>query len=985
MEFQDYLRSQDVQTGDQARRVASLRPILYVGLGGLGCTVVRRLKKEVEKLVPEHINGFAFLGMDTYPQPLQDALTLNEYVPLSIGVDPNEASRTQPHYLGWYRELVGSYRARNIQTGADRTRVVGRLAFRNDATFQDFLGKLSLAADKLNTFRKDFAVGIPLKVYIISTLAGGTGSGCLLDVLFVTGKFFRDVVGADFPYQGILVTPDVLSGEVPTGRIPELFANTYATLKEIHTFFASDPKIVLDYDEGRFQRLRLESVLLPDPLHLIGNKNEAGTAVAGKIEELSDIIVSYLLSEVQTPMEDQSGQPKVQDKENTYFDAGGRDDMPRAFSSFGVVRTGFPADVIENLFSLRLIQATLSEELRESTDFFHHISTWLDSHNLKESGEDQLQDRIKNETGRDYLVASVDARGNILQPGYKYDKLVGKCKQYQKEMEKALENDKQKMIDEKGKPIITGLVSSVQEAFDSLLRQKSLGEATLFLQKLEEALKCHREALKQEITECRGGLIKLEKEVELSIQGVEGAIAGFWGRKRRVADAISDFEARLESSLNQRIDFWIKEKGDEIYAKLLEKCKALKDEYKIVLDALKGRLKLVEANIIRENLMLDQMADIGKRGPGNRFSLIDSKRAGDLYKELVEPDNSAAIGRIRGQWLDGGQIQDTKSNFEQWLGSVSPNILTSEITPKLATLNFTSVFERFYRDDTSKKRIFQDLQNLSSPLLWLDPNRKESNYDSYWIIAAHPKLKTEFINKYEAYLPGQGRIYAYFDSPHEIILYQLKFGYTVHSHRGLKAYEADYDRLHEKYRKGKAEKKPVKPIHCWSEAEEWDDLVPSREAEEAGKWFILGRAFNYLFPLAGSSSPNDRKNVSFLYARGSNYYLQISDDSKPELLGKGLAAAFHNFSERTDWQQVLQRRIENKIMEVGSERILELIGRPEGQDKEPATGYFMVVREEIQTAEKNPDPQERERAGILRKLQSALEKYIREELRTSKI
>ncbi len=975
MKFQDYLRSQDVQNQDQARRVASLRPTLYVGLGGLGCSVVRRIKNQINDLIPEHINGFAFLGLDTHPQPLNDTLNLNEYVPLSIGVNPNEVARNQPRYLGWYRDLTGTWRARNIQGGANQSKAVGRLAFRHSPTFQEFVGKLELAADRLITFRDEFASEIPLKVYVISTLAGGTGSGCLLDVLLVIGKVFRDLVGGDFPYQGILVTPDVYFGEIPIGRMPELYANTYATLKEIHSCFTSNLNLTIDYDDGRFQRLKLETNYLPDLLHLIGHKNEAGTAVASKIEELADIIVSYLLSEIQTPMEDQSGQPKVQDKENTYFNVEGEDDMPKVFSSFGVVRTGFPIDIIENLFSLRLIQSTLSEELMESPDIFDRVSSWLDSNHLKETGVDQLQDQIKNEIGRDLLAVSVDAKGNILQSGYKYDKLVARSQQYRREMEKALENEKYKLIDQKWKTIIERLETSLQQTFDTLLTQRSLGVSAFFLQKLEEGLKVHRDTLKQEIVDCRGLITKLQKEVELSIQEVESAVIGFWGRKRRVGDAISDFEARLEALLNQQVDLWIKEKGDQTYSKLLEKSKALREEYQALLGAIKGRLKLVETQTIEHNLLLDKMADIGKRGPGNRFSLVDSKRTNDLYDELFKPDQSASVGRIRTEWLKNGHLHDTKSNFRQWIEAVSPDIIDSEIKPKLNMLNFTNVFERFYGDDNSKKKIFRDLQGLSSPLFWMDPDREEKNYDSYWIISAHPTQKTGFIQRYERYLPGHGRIYAYFDSPHEIILYQLKHGYTVHSYRGLRAYEADYNRLNEKYRQGKAEKKPARPIHSWPEAEDWDDLIPSREAEEAGKWFILGRALNQLFPTPGASSPGDRKNMAFLYARGSNYYLEIPDDKGPQLVGKGLAVAFRNFGERTDWQQILQKKVEAKIAEVGEQVLRDRIENE----------YFQILNAEIEKAGGNPDPQERQRADILRKLKVALETFIREDLRTSRV
>lgn len=975
MEFQEYLLTFSFKNGEQARKVASLRPTLYIGLGGFGCTVIRKVKNKIRELIEKYMDGFAFLGLDTHPQPLNDSLTLNEYVPLSIGINPNDAAKADPKFLGWYREMVGSWRARNIQTGADRSKVVGRLAFRQSATFQDFIEKLAIATERLSTFQQQFSRGIPLKIYIISTLAGGTGSGCLLDVLLVVGQFFRDRIGGDFPYQAILVTPEVFFGEVPHGRMEELYANTYATLKELHSCLASTPNLFIDYDEARFQRVCLESDLLPDPLHLVGNRNEVGTVVVTKIEELADIIVSYLVLEIQTPMEDQSGQPKVQDKENTYYDSAGKDGIPRAFSSFGVVQTGIPIDILEKLFSLRLIRLALSEELKEPTDIFDQVYNWVDSHNLKESGEDQLQDKIKKEVGRDFLNVSLDAKGVILQEGFKYDKIVAKCQQYKRDMFKSLEIEKKKIIDEKGETIINQLIQDVQETLENLLREKNLGTLNLFLQKLEESLKNHRDALKLEISDCHGILLKLEKEVDLSIQGVEGAIIGFWGRKRRVGDAISDFEARLESLLNQQINLWVKEKSDEIYSKLLEKCKELRMKYSPIVETLKGRLKLIEIQEIEQNRLLDQVADIGRRGPGNRFSLVDSLKAAELYEELLKPDEISSIGRLRGIWLGNSYLLDTKLNFEDWLNLVLPNTINIEVKPKLSVLNFTSIFERFYKNESDKRKIFQDLQNLSSPLFWIDQVRKEPNYDSYWIIAAHPSQHMDFIEKYERYLPGQGKIYAYLNSPYEIILFQLKFGYTIHSYHELKAYEMDYNRLLQRYRQGKIEKRPVRPIHCWPEAEEWEDLIPSRETEEAAKWFILGRAFNYLFPSSGTSSPNDRRNTAFLFARGSNYYLEIPEGSKQQLIGKGLIVAFRNFSERIDWQQLLQKKIENKIAEVGEQTIWQRMNQE----------YLPLLKEEIERASSNPDPQERQRADILRKLKGALETFMREDLRVSKI
>ena len=244
--FTSYLRPPAVALD----RALSLRPTLYIGLGGFGCTVLRRVKTVIAAGLPNEIGGFAFLGLDTYPQPLHDELTSNEYVPLSVGVDPNEVAKTQSKFLGWFRELAGNFKARNIVSGADATKAIGRLAFRQVATLQDFLGKLDHAYDQLNRFRDRFASGKPPKVYVVSTLAGGTGAGCLVDVLAITGRFFRHNLGADFPYHAVLATPDVLRGEVPHEHIPSLFANTYASLKELH-YFPGDT-LRVDYDDGRY-------------------------------------------------------------------------------------------------------------------------------------------------------------------------------------------------------------------------------------------------------------------------------------------------------------------------------------------------------------------------------------------------------------------------------------------------------------------------------------------------------------------------------------------------------------------------------------------------------------------------------------------------------------------------------------------------------------------------------------------------------------
>ena len=127
----------------------------------------------------------------------------------------------------------------------------------------------------------------------------------------IIGKIFRGLAGADFPYQAILVTPEVLLGEGQTqGDMPKFYRNTYATLKEIHHFIAGG-EMVTSYNDSQFRNMPLDQTLLPDPIHIIGSLNENNNGIVGKIDELAEMAVSYLLSEIQTPMEELTGQPKV--------------------------------------------------------------------------------------------------------------------------------------------------------------------------------------------------------------------------------------------------------------------------------------------------------------------------------------------------------------------------------------------------------------------------------------------------------------------------------------------------------------------------------------------------------------------------------------------------------------------------------------------------------------------------------------------------
>lgn len=955
-----------------ASKTITLRPILYIGLGGFGCDTIRSVKREIQREMPDDIGGFGFIGLDTHQRSQGDTLALDEYIPLSIGVRPENVVKQRSEQMAWYRQLAQYYTAASIQGGANKVKAVGRFAFRNPPVLQDYLDKLEGALGRLTEFRKRFNTKEPVKVYVISTLAGGTGAGCLLDVLMTTG-YICSQQNADFPYQAIIATPDVLDGEAPAMHFPDFYANTYATLKEIHHFFVSGQPVIIDYGIRQFGQVELSADFMPRMVHLIGDKNEEGTTVATRIQELSNIAASYLLSEVLTPL-DTTGQPRVQDAENVSFDDAGLDGMPRAFSSFGVVRVGLPHDTVRDLFAVRLMHATLEQELHIPGGMFDAAHDWLGAHRLREDGADQLQDLLRSEVGTDRLAIDTDLLGRLKERGYKRKTVVSLCEQLREELESSANMTIKPQIEAAALRVRESTVRAIEEEFAKLLTDKTLGEALAFIDELAAGLRRHQTALSEESNASQQAYDEAAAEVARSLEEIREATEAFIvGRGARIEAAVSDYEGRVEALLAQQIDLWVKEQASGVYTALLNRCRRLRDDYEPVARTLAAYQGQAQSEIFEIERRLNEMADIGKRGPGNRFSLVDAERVNQIYEESMKPREGDLTQQIHRRWIEH-QYFSAQAATASWFAAALEQIASlDDLNRELARLDFLTIMKRFYSADGDLRELFNYLTSLSSPLFTLNPDRCETNYTSFWIVGVHSDLKNEFINRYDKQLTGKGKSFAVFDSRNEVILYQLKLGYTVHSHRSIAQYERSYQQAQKNYRQSFAERKRARPVHGWPEAHDWEELIPNQSAEESAVWFVLGRAFSHLYPTPGAKSPKDRKNAAYLYARGNNYYLQF-DESKPEVLvGKGLAEAFQSLAEHPEWRQALQQRIRQKQTEVGVQTILERIENE----------YLPLLTEEIESS--NARPEQQERAAILRKLLVALRKYIRDELQTPTI
>jgi hypothetical protein len=237
-----------------------LQKFLFIGLGGSGGKTLRILRHELRRRLREVGYGgdvpkaWQFLHVDVPVKPdgnepgLPDQLPAGSYVPLSApglsyrdidGMLTNKGPRVLEHTAGWRPDPTevfvdpvfgaGQYRAVGRIVAAASMEPVGR-ALRRACTTLTQIDVETELREVSRHFGEQSADASPYPtVVIVSSLAGGSGAGSLLDIcdaLRLLGETWQDKSVA------VLYTPDVFEELEPSYR-SGVQGNTLAALCEL--------------------------------------------------------------------------------------------------------------------------------------------------------------------------------------------------------------------------------------------------------------------------------------------------------------------------------------------------------------------------------------------------------------------------------------------------------------------------------------------------------------------------------------------------------------------------------------------------------------------------------------------------------------------------------------------------------------------------------------------------------------------------------
>lgn len=241
----DYLQGTGVLTTH--RKHLAKEMFVFISTGGIGRKALVKLKQTIVGQVDsrEVEKQTLFLAIDTANLELDDRvekeeLAVNEilkipYVGAHDSIAPNKIS---PQLKRWvheklWRETGGDGNSSAFDgTGAGAIRQCGRVLFAQPTLQNELYQKLSNIPRKL----AEMGHASSIKVMFLAGIAGGTGSGTILDLAFLTRHFLKGILGyayATVRFSGYLFLPSACGNPSSPDARAKGNRNAYAALKEI--------------------------------------------------------------------------------------------------------------------------------------------------------------------------------------------------------------------------------------------------------------------------------------------------------------------------------------------------------------------------------------------------------------------------------------------------------------------------------------------------------------------------------------------------------------------------------------------------------------------------------------------------------------------------------------------------------------------------------------------------------------------------------
>lgn len=257
-------------------------PAILIGLGGLGVGTVRRVKNQLleNSATAGWVNKAIFFGgidvQEDYDAELGDIDMYNDFNlndPWSL-IKSHEKDK---NFQEWYHRGFNPPSSIRGKLAAGQIRLCGRLVyFKHAHGLRDFLDRIIRSSREAERLA---ATDATVKVFLVTSLGGGTGAGIFIDVAFL----LRD----------LLLPQDKLYATILDGTVTELISRGtgkfgFGALVELEREMVRAREFKMEYERVAVDASRLPRNNVFDIVFLIQGKNMDGRTFMGRHKEVAD-------------------------------------------------------------------------------------------------------------------------------------------------------------------------------------------------------------------------------------------------------------------------------------------------------------------------------------------------------------------------------------------------------------------------------------------------------------------------------------------------------------------------------------------------------------------------------------------------------------------------------------------------------------------------------------------------------------------------
>lgn len=348
-----------------------IAPTIVLGLGGVGSEIVARLERMVEAKGLKCKALFAAIDTDvnTMNRIRQEGFG-GSIIQISQNMTVKEYLGNHKEYAEWFFATEG-LNVKSMTEGAGQVRAISRLAF-DMAVRNGALNELGEKINQLFQISERTSIQAP-RILIVSSLAGGTGSGIVLPLALYMRRYFAEVLhNNSVIIKGMFIMPDVFQDIIGNDfEQVSIEANAYAAIKELDAFIKKgEGYLPKRYNSKLHLKLPTkitgnseEYVVLPyNYCYLFGGKNKYGNRL-GNFQDYLDFTVKCIYAQSFSPMQELNNSIEDNVFRIAATGAGGKSKEGfQRFCSAGTAILTYPYELIREMLALRKAGTILSEQ-----------------------------------------------------------------------------------------------------------------------------------------------------------------------------------------------------------------------------------------------------------------------------------------------------------------------------------------------------------------------------------------------------------------------------------------------------------------------------------------------------------------------------------------------------------------------------------------------------------------------------------------------